>query len=113
MDVKAKKARIWRTEKKGVNGMWYRYSVSISTKSIDGERKTAYLPIIFAKRADAPEVIPNGAVCDFEGFMSVDYFDTKDGEEVRRPQIIVMKAEFADPTTGVDSFEKAEEEIPF
>ena len=113
MDVSAKKARIWRTEMKGVNGVWYRYSVGISRKTIDGERKTAYLPIRFAKQAEAPEEIPNGAMCDFEGFMSVDYFDSKNGEEIRRPEIVVMKVEFEDPTTGVDSFEQADVEIPF
>lgn len=113
MDVMARKARIWRTENKGVNGTWYRYSVSISTKTIDGERKTVYMPIRFAKQADAPEEIPNGAVCNFKGFMSVDYFDSKNGEEVKRPQIVVMSVDFEDATVGVDSFEKAEVEIPF
>ena len=113
MEVSAKKAKIWRREVEGSKGRWYRYSVGVSTKTIDGEWKTAYLPIRFAQKAEAPDEIPNGAVCDFEGFMSVDYFDSKNGEEIRRPQIVVMKVEFEDPTTGVDSFEQAEVEIPF
>ena len=113
MEVSAKKAKIWRKDIQGAKGTWHKYSVSISTKTIGGERKTIYMPIRFAQKSGAPEEIPNGAVCDFEGFMSVDYFDSKNGEEVKRPQIVVMKAEFEDPTEGVDSFEQAEIEIPF
>lgn len=113
MDVKERRARIWRQERQGAKGVFYRYSVGVSTKTIDGERKTAYIPVRFAKAAGAPDEIPNGAVCDFEGFMSVDYFDSNNGTEVRRPQIVIMKADFEDPTTGVDSFSQAEEEIPF
>lgn len=113
MDVSAKKAKIWRKEYEGVNGKWHRYSIGISAKTIDGERKTVYIPIRFSKNSGAPDEIPNGAVCDFEGFMSVDFFDSKNGEEIKRPQVVVMKVEFEDPTTGVDSFEQAEIEIPF
>lgn len=113
MEVKEKKAKIWRSENQGANGVWYRYSVSVSTKDADGKRISTYIPIKFAKKAGAPDEIPNGAVCDFEGFMSVDHYKAKSGEEVRRPQIIAMKVEFEDPTTGVDSFEQAEVEIPF
>lgn len=113
MDVSANRVKIWRKDIEGANGKWHRYSVGVSTKTIDGEWKTVYIPIRFAKQADAPEEIPNGAICDFEGFLSVDFFDNKNGEEVKRLQIVAMKVEFEDPTTGVDSFEKAEIEIPF
>lgn len=112
MEVSEKKAKIWRTEKQGVNGVWYRYSVAISTKTIDGDRKTVYMPIRFSKKADAPDPIPNGATCNFSGFMSVDWFDTKNGEEVKRPQIVVMKAEFSD-LDEEDGFSQADDDIPF
>ena len=113
MDVIAKRAKIWRKDVEGKNGTFYKYSVSISRKMQDGRFVNAYIPVTFSKRADAPEKIDNGALCDFEGFMSVESYTDKDGNTRNTPQIVVMSVEFDDPTVGVDSFEQAEEEMPF
>lgn len=113
MDVIAKRAKIWRKDYEGKNGTFYKYSVGVSRKTQDGKFVNAYIPVTFSKRADAPEKIDNGALCDFEGFMSVDSYTDKDGKTRNTPQIVVMSVEFDDPTVGVDSFEQAEEEMPF
>lgn len=113
MEVSAKNAKIWRKDIQGKNGTFYRYSVSISKKTTDGKFVNAYLPVMFSKKSDAPAVIDNGAVCNFSGFMSVDSYTDRDGNTRNTPQIVIMKVEFDDPTTGVDSFEKAEEDLPF
>lgn len=113
MDVIAKRAKIWRKDIEGKNGTFYRYSVGISRKTQDGKYVNAYIPVMFSKRADAPEKIDNGALCDFEGFMSVESYTDRDGNTRTSPQIVIQSIEFDDPTTGVDSFSKAEEELPF
>ncbi len=112
MNISEKNARIWRKDIEGKNGVFYRYSVGIS-KKMDNHYVNAYIPVVFSKKADAPEKIPNGTKCAIEGFMSVDSYTDKDGKTRNTPQIVVMSVEFEDPTTGVDSFEQAEEELPF
>lgn len=116
MDISAKNARIWRRDIDGKNGTFYRYTTSISSKKEDGSWVSAYMPIIFAKKANMPEKIENGAKCDFSGFLSVDERTDKDGNSIKTIQIIAMKAvltDSGDPSEGVDSFESAEDDIPF
>lgn len=108
MDITENRAKIWRRDFQGKNGEFYRYSVSISKKNEDGKYVNAYLPIKFSKKADAPEKIENGTVCAIKGFMSVDTYKDKDGNERNQPMIVVMSAEF-----DGDSFSEAEDDIPF
>ena len=113
MEVRAERAKLWRKDIEGKNGTFYKYSVSISKKTQDGKWVNAYVPVVFSKKADAPERITNGALCNFEGFMSVESYTDREGNTRNTPQIVIMKVEFDDPTEGADSFEQAEEEIPF
>lgn len=109
MNVSEKKAKIWRKDIEGKNGTFYRYSVSVSRKTQEGKWVNAYIPVVFSKKADAPEKIENGAVCSFEGFVSVDTYKDKDGVERNVPQIVIMSVTF----DGEDSFSQMEEDIPF
>lgn len=113
MDVSARNVKIWRKDYQGKDGEFYRYSVSVSKRTQDGRFINAYIPVTFSKRSDAPEKIDNGALCDFEGFVSVKTERDRDGNTRNVPCIVVMSVEFDDVTTGVDSFEQAETEIPF
>lgn len=116
MNVSEKNVRVWRKDMEGRNGTFYRYSVGISKKTEDGSYVTAYMPIRFTKNAHMPGKIENGAKCDFNGFLSVDTYLDKDGNEVKQVVIIAMNArltEANDPTEDVDSFEQAEDDIPF
>lgn len=116
MDISAKNAKIWRKDIEGRNGTFYRYSVSISSKREDGSWASAYMPIRFAKKANMPEKIPNGAKCDFSGFLSVDERTDREGNTVREVQIIAMRAtltDAGDPSENVDSFEQLSEDLPF
>lgn len=113
MDVYDNKAKLWRKDIQGKNGVFHRYSVGISKKTQDGKYVNAYIPVVFSKRAEAPEEIPNGALCSIEGFMSVDSYTDKDGNTRNTPQIVIMSIEFDDPTIGADGFSQAESEIPF
>lgn len=114
MNVSGENVKVWRRDVEGRNGTFYRYSVSISKKKEDGSYTNIYVPIHFAKGCNAPEVIPNGAVCDFSGFLSVDTFTGKDGE-VKTLNIVAMKARFEDlDDDGFDdSFAQAEGDLPF
>ena len=113
MEVSAKKAKIWRKDIEGRNGTFYKYSVSISRKNEEGKYVNAYLPVVFSKKSNAPDVISNGAICDFSGFMSVESYTDREGNTRNNPQIVVMKVDFEDATEGVDPFEEAEDDIPF
>lgn len=112
MEVSAKKAKIWRKDIEGRNGIFHKYSVGISKKTQDGKFVNAYMPVVFSRKADAPDEIPNGALCDFEGFMSVESYTDIDGNARNTPQIVIMSVEFDDPTIGT-SFEEAESDLPF
>ncbi len=113
MNVSEKNARIWRKDFEGKNGTFHRYSVSVSKKTQDGKFVNAYIPVMFSKKADAPDVVDNGAKCSFSGFVSVDSYTDRDGVARNVPMIVIMSVDFEDPTTGVDSFEQAEEDMPF
>ena len=108
MNVSEKNAKIWRKDYQGKNGEFYKYSVGVSGKTADGKTVYAYIPIKFSKKADAPEKIENGTLCDFEGFMSAEAYKDRDGNERRQPIIIVMSVQF-----DGDSFKQMEEDIPF
>ena len=112
MEVSAKKAKLWRKDIQGKNGVFHKYTVGISKKTQDGKFVNAYMPVVFSRKAEAPDEIPNGALCDFEGFMSVESYTDRDGNARNTPQIVIMSVEFDDPTIGT-SFEEAESEIPF
>lgn len=116
MNISEKGVKIWRKDIEGRNGTFYRYSVSISKKREDGSYANKYMPIRFAKKANMPEKISNGAKCDFSGFLSVEERPDKDGNTITEFVIIAMSAtltEGGNPTEGVDSFEQAEDDIPF
>lgn len=116
MNISEKGAKVWRKDIESKNGTFYRYSVGISKKLEDGSYLTAYMPIRFAKRANMPEKIENGAKCDFSGFLSVDTYLDKEGHEVRQIIIVAMNATLTDggdPSEGADSFEQLEDDIPF
>ena len=112
MEVSAKKAKLWRKDIQGKNGVFHKYTVGISKKTQDGKFVNAYMPVVFSRKAETPDEIPNGALCEFEGFMSVESYTDRDGNARNTPQIVIMSVEFDDPTIGT-SFEEAESEIPF
>ena len=112
MEVSAKRAKLWRKDIQGKNGVFHKYTVGISKKTQDGKFVNAYMPVVFSRKADAPDEIPNGALCDFEGFMSVESYTDRDGNARNTPQIVIMSVEFDDPTIGT-SFEEAESDLPF
>lgn len=113
-----KDTKIWRNEHKGQNGEFYTYNVSISRQNRDESWSNASLKVKFSQSADAPEKISNGSIADLEGFLTVDSYTTKEGKEINRPMLMVMKLnlhndERYDDFSEVDSFSKAESEIPF
>ena len=86
MEVSAKKAKLWRKDIQGKNGKFHKYTVGISKKTQDGKFVNAYMPVVFSRKAEAPDEIPNGAMCDFEGFMSVESYTDRDGNARNTPQ---------------------------
>ena len=111
MDVRAKNVKVWRKDFEGRNGAFYKYSVSVSRKNEDGSFVNAYIPVKFSKKSGAPEKIENGAVCDLEGFMSVESYKDKEGNTRNTPMVVVMSVKFENENE--EDFAEAEEDIPF
>ena len=118
MDISAKNAKIWRKDIEGKNGTFHVYSTGVSSKNQDGTYTNAYIDVFFSKKSGAPEKISNGAVCDFDGFMSAHTYKNKDGKTVAVPQIVVMSVQFKDEVVDKeadvdDSFEQLDDDMPF
>ncbi len=110
--------KIWRNDFEGQNGTFYTYKISVSKKNQDNSWSNAYIKVKFAQSANAPEKISNGTIADFEGFLTVDTYKSKEGKEISQPLIMVMSLKIHDDEkyediSDVDNFEQAEEEIPF
>lgn len=114
MNITAINTKIWRKDFKRKDGKeFYKYTASIGRKTESGTWINAYIPVVFSKKTEVNGKIDNGAICDFEGFMSVGSDKDRDGNTRNFPQIVITSVEFADPSQGVDSFEQASGDIPF
>lgn len=101
-NIICKEQKIWRKDFE--NGP--AYSVSFSTKLQDGKFVNSYMSVRFAKSAEAPEIIHNGTVADFSGFIT----STSKGQ----PMIMVTSLNIKDDDLSeADSFSAAEDDIPF
>lgn len=118
IDVTGKNCKLWINEHKKQNGdVWHTYTIGVSKKDQNGQYVNAYQDVQFTKNVD-PTRIPNGTTFDFEGWLSVKVYRDKDGKEVRRPIIMINKANFQyDPKAAAesyqDSFEGLDEDVPF
>ena len=122
MDVRGENTRVWVNERQRRDGgKWFDYSIGVSKKKEDDSYTTVYLKARFTKDVDVPDPMPNGTKMDWAGFMSVDEYTDKDGNEVKKPMVVVTEARFEmalprrteedamDPT----GFDAVEEDIPF
>lgn len=130
LNITGNDVKLWLDEHQGKNGTFYTYSISVSKKDAETNswiNKT--IKVFFAKAVQLPSNLRNGDMFSFEGFPTVDTYINKDGNEVRNIAIVITKAHFgyADENTEqpndrewamedevlADSFEQAEEDIPF
>lgn len=113
INIHGENVKIWRKDYETKSGeTFHTYSIQSSTKNEDGTYGKAYTRVMFTKASDAPKNIKNGAVCDFDGFLSATKpYKTKDGTTVTDPLIVIMKATFEDD--NADGFAQAEVDIPF
>lgn len=111
IDVSAKNVKLWKNEHEGRKGKFYTFSVSASKKMQDGSYKNKSVRL-FSK--EIPQSVPNGTMIDFEGFLTVDVFQSRDGSEVSNIAIYANKVIFHDWEEDIgDDFERFEEDIPF
>jgi hypothetical protein len=117
LNIKGENVKVWRRDIEGKGGTFHRYSVTSSTRNEDGSWSNAYIQVMFSKNCGAPKKIQNGAVCDFEGFMSAKSYTNRDGKTIAEPVIMIMKVDFqgnvGEDLGDVDNFEQAEMDIPF
>lgn len=116
MDVSGNKAKVWVNEhQKRDGGKWYDYNVGIGKKKQDGTYVNMYIRVKFAKELGLPDDIPNGTMMEnYEGYMTIDDYTTRDGEVVKRPLVIITKADFPELDADIpDSYEQLDEDILF
>lgn len=116
MDVSGNKAKVWVNEhQKRDGGKWYDYNVGIGKKKQDGSYINMYIKVKFAKELGLPEDIPNGTMMEnYEGYMTINDYTSREGETVKRPLVIITKADFPELDADIpDSYEQLDEQIPF
>ena len=92
-------------EKKGKPASFLKFSTSIGIKNEDREWENLYFNVRFMK-GDAPEADGgmNFEIDIAKAFLTFEIFQTKTGEEIKAPVIVVQ--EWADPDGG-------EDDVPF
>lgn len=88
-------------KKNGKPASFLKFSTSLGLKNEEGEWENLYFNVRFMK-GDAPEV-DGGMNFDIDiakAFLTFEIFQTKDGEEIKTPVIVVQ--EWADPDGGED-----------
>lgn len=124
MNITGEDTRLWVNERQRADGSkWFDYSVGISKKTEDGHYVNTYMKVRFAKSVNIPTDLPNGTKMDYEGFITVDSYTDKEGNEVKRPMAMITKADFyiegQRPKTveysedQIAGFSAAEEDVPF
>lgn len=113
INVSGDKVKLWIDEREGRDGnKWRQYRISASGK-FDDEWVYSYIEVRFKRDIDVSNV-SNGAIFNFEGFMTTKKpWTNKDGKEVKEPMIMITSADFGDLEDYGDSFTQAEEDIPF
>lgn len=118
IDVSGKNVRLWRSDRETRDGRtWSDYSVGISKKNQDGGYARGYIKVRFGRDIELPERVENGTNIDFEGYITLDTYRDRSGNEVKKDMIMITAVKFNDlpqeaPDYG-DSFSQAEEDIPF
>jgi hypothetical protein len=112
INVEAKNVKLWKNEHEGRKGKWYTFSISASKKMQDGSYKNKSIRV-FSKDG-IPTEIPNGSVCDINGFLTLDIFQGRDGE-VSNIALYANEIKFRDYESQDygDSFEELDEDVPF
>lgn len=113
LDIRGENIKLWKNERKGKDGTpFYTYSISISSKDMDGKWINKQVKLRFPKSVHVPDDLANGAMIDFAGFPTLDVYTGKDGNEHREVMIVAQNVRFIDYDYG-DSFAQAGDDIPF
>lgn len=68
------------------------YSTSLSIKGDNDDWINYYLPVTFAKDCDViPDEVGN-VLIEVEGFLTVETYNDKKGNQVIKPKVVVMKS---------------------
>lgn len=109
LDIKGTNVRLWANEHDGRNGTWYSYSISFSKK--DGDKYiNKPIKVFFSKDTWIPDSAKQGVTIDFEGFPTLDIYTDKNGNERKEVAVYIKKVDWKGLA---DSFEEAEEDLPF
>lgn len=114
MDVSGKNEKLWINKReKRDGGIWLEYSVGIGKRNMDGKYINAYMRVKFSKSCEVPSMLPNGVKMNYEGFMTIDEYESR-GEQVRKPMVMITRVEFPDYEYQMeDSFSEVDEDVPF
>lgn len=85
--------RIYGNEVGKGSSKFIKYSTCIAKKLDNGDYKNLYVDVKFGKKAEKPDCTGEVWYDIEEAFITVDYYDDKNGNEVVKPVILVMAGE--------------------
>lgn len=95
MNVSGENAKLWINERTRADGStWNDYSIGVSKKKEDGTYTSKYMKVRFAKSVNVPQGLPNGVSVDYNGFLTVDEYTDRDGNEVKNLMAMITEASF-------------------
>lgn len=113
MDINGKNVKLWVNSVQTKDGKTFpSYSVGIGKKNKDGSFTNMYLRVKFGKDVYIPNELPNGAEMDFDGFLTVDSYTDRNGNEVKNPALFITSVQFHN-IYDTEGFAEAEADIPF
>lgn len=117
IDIKGKNVKLWKNEHETKDGRKFcTFSVSASRKMQDGTYRNKSVKLNTSKTIKIPNDVPSGTMVDFEGFLTLDVYTDRDGNEKSEVAIFVTDLkyqEFFPSADDDDSFEQMAEDIPF
>lgn len=113
INVEARNIKLWKNAREGRDGRkWYTYSVSVPRKMADGSYENKSLRLFTARDISIPDEIPNGALVDIDGFLTLDIYEGKDGE-VKNIALFANQIKFKDNEANESNDSFSSFDIPF
>lgn len=121
LDISGKNVKLWVNEHEGKNGGKFNsYAISVSRKLQNGEYVNKSVRLTIGKEVYIPDNLGNGATIDFDGFLTLNVYTDRNGNEQREVQIYATSVDFNDLGTPTRNdvqeeytFAEVEEDIPF
>lgn len=121
LNIRGVDEKLWVNEHEYQGGSFKTYAISVSSKDRNtGKWTNKAIKVKFSQKVSIPENLQSGDKFDFDGFLTLEKYTSREGAEVTSHIIMVTNASFNGMPLGyeeadvdADSFTSAEEDLPF